>query len=95
MTAEQPWTIERITEALGSPDLAQRFLGEINKAPAYRVMDVFAKWQGIAERLGEARARIGDARAAVEAGGPVPGEWTDITEETMAAADRIRARGAA
>ncbi|MFD0405572.1 hypothetical protein [Kitasatospora sp. NPDC127116] len=95
MTAHQPWSIERIAAALGNPTLAQRFLGEINKAPAYRVMEVFAKWQGVAERLEETAARVEEARAAEAAGLPIPGEWVDVTEEVQAEAARIRARGAA
>jgi hypothetical protein len=95
MTAHQPWSIERIAAALGNPTLAQRFLGEINKAPAYRVMDVFAKWQGVAERLEETAVRIGEARVAEAAGLPIPGEWEDITEEVQAKAAQVRSRGAA
>ncbi|MGW6912553.1 hypothetical protein ACWGB8_01825 [Kitasatospora sp. NPDC054939] len=95
MTARQPWTIELIADALGNPTLAKRFIGEINKAPAHLVMDTFAKWQGIAERLSEAMVRVEEARAAQEAGEPIPGEWFDITEETQATASRLRSRGAA
>jgi hypothetical protein len=35
--SEQPWTIESIRDALGNPALAQRFLAEINRAPAYEL----------------------------------------------------------
>ncbi|MGA5820851.1 hypothetical protein ACPC54_23660 [Kitasatospora sp. NPDC094028] len=95
MTAPEPWSIQRIADALGNPTLAQRFIGEINKAPAHDVMHVFAKWQGRAERLGETKATMEEARAAEVAGEAIPGERVDITEKVQAAADRYRARGAA
>ncbi|MEU5777760.1 hypothetical protein ABZ819_31210 [Streptomyces venezuelae] len=47
--SEQPWTIESIRDALGNPLLAQRFLSEINKAPAHELLGVFAKWERIAK----------------------------------------------
>jgi hypothetical protein len=56
--SEQPWTIESIRDALGNPTLAQRFLGEINRAPAHELLHVFAKWERIAK----------DTLAAVERG---------------------------
>ncbi len=46
--SDQAWTIESICEALGNPTLSQRFLGEINRAPAHELLTVFAKWRAIA-----------------------------------------------
>ncbi|MFH8785106.1 hypothetical protein [Streptomyces roseoverticillatus] len=91
----QPWTIERIHDALGNPTLAQRFLSEINKAPAHDVLAVFAKWQGIADRTLASVQRGREAAAAQESGGDVPGQWTDVTDRVLREADRIQARGAA
>lgn len=95
MSADQPWTIERICDALGTPALSTRFLGEINRSPAHEMLAVFAKWQGIAERLLITAQRVTEAKAAQEAGLPVPGEWTDITEKVQAEAAGIRAHRAA
>ncbi|MFI0218810.1 hypothetical protein [Streptomyces lydicus] len=92
---DAPWTIESIRDALGNPALAQRFLGEINKAPAHEMLTVFAKWQGIAERTLEAVARGRGAAEIQAAGGEVPGEWNDITDKVLEGAERIRSRGAA
>lgn len=93
--SDQPWTIERICGALGNPALAQRFLSEINKAPAHELLQVFAKWQGIAQRTLEAVQRGREAAAIQAAGGEVPGEWHDVTDRVLGEAARIRARGAA
>ncbi|MFJ5644086.1 hypothetical protein [Streptomyces sp. NPDC093223] len=93
--SDQPWTIESIRDALGNPALAQRFIGEINRAPAHELMGVFAKWQGIAQRTLDAVNRGQEAAAAEAAGGEVPGEWQDVTERVLQEAERIRARGAA
>ncbi|QIJ61436.1 hypothetical protein [Streptomyces sp. JB150] len=93
--SEQPWTIERIRDALGNPALAQRFLGEINRAPAHELLSVFAKWERIAKNTVVAVER-GRAMAAAEARGEEPsGEWIDATDRVTAEADRIRSRGAA
>lgn len=93
--SELTWTIESIRDALGNPALAQRFLSEINRAPAHELLAVFAKWERIAKdtlaavergrRLAEAEAR----------GEEPPGEWIDATDRVLADAARIRARGAA
>lgn len=92
---EQPWTIERITEALGNPTLAQRFLGEINRAPAHELLGVFARWERIAKDTVVAVAR-GREIAAAEARGEEPaGDWIDATDRVLAEAERIRTRGAA
>lgn len=83
-TAE-PWTIERICAALGDhPDITKRVMSEVNKASAAELLDVFAKWQGRAERTVEAVAR---ARAAHEAG-TLYDDTVDITDEIMAKASR-------
>ncbi|WP_435643835.1 hypothetical protein ACR9VJ_26270 [Streptomyces sp. H49] len=93
--SDQPWTIESIRDALGNPALAQRFLGEINRAPAHELLAVFAKWQSIAQRTLDAAQR-GKEIAAAEARGEHPTrEWTDATDRVLADAERIRRRGAA
>ncbi|MEU6233826.1 hypothetical protein [Kitasatospora sp. NPDC047058] len=92
---DQPWTIERITEALGSPDLTQRFLGEINRAPAAELLAVFARWQGIAESTVAAVERGREIAAAQAAGQPIPGEWEDITDQVRADAAKLKSRSAA
>jgi hypothetical protein len=93
--SEQPWTIERICDALGNPVLAQRFLSEINRAPAHQLLQVFAKWQGIAQRTLDAVQRGREAAAIEAAGGEIPGEWHDVTGRVLEEAARIRSRGAA
>ncbi|MGW0513912.1 hypothetical protein ACWD1W_32535 [Streptomyces olivaceoviridis] len=93
--SEQPWTIESIRDALGHPALAQRFLGEINRAPAHELLRVFARWERIAKDT-VAAVRRGREIAAAEARGEEPaGEWVDATDRVRAEAERIRARGAA
>lgn len=93
--SEQPWTIQRIADALGNPTLAQRFLGEINRAPAHELLQVFAKWQGIAERSLQAAERGREIAAAEARGEEPPGEWIDVTERVLTEAARNRSRGAA
>lgn len=93
--SSEPWNIERICDALGNPTLAQRFLAQINKAPAHEILAVFAKWQGIAERTLAAVQRGREAAAIEAAGGEIPGEWHDVTDRVLGEAARIRARGAA
>lgn len=96
MSGNEPWTIERIREALGDPELAQRFLGEINRAPADRLLDVFAKWQRIALNTVAAVERARALASYDERGDELPGEWHDRTEKVLAQAERLRAaRGAA
>jgi hypothetical protein len=91
----EPWTIERICDALGNPTLSQRFLSQINRAPAHELLAVFAKWERIAKDTVAAVER-GRALAGREARGEEPpGEWIDATDRVMAEADRIRSRGAA
>ena len=93
--SEQPWTIESIRDALGNPALAQRFLAEINRAPAHQLLAVFAKWERIAKDTVAAIER-GRQLAEAEARGDGPaGEWIDATDRVLAKAERIRARGAA
>lgn len=94
MTAE-PWTIERICDALGSPDLSQRFLSQINRAPADKLLQVFADWQQVAEETLAAVERGRQiAEAEVRSEEP-PGRWIDRTDEILAEAAKIRSRGAA
>ncbi|MDJ1137379.1 hypothetical protein [Streptomyces iconiensis] len=82
--SEQPWTIERIQEALGSPSLAQRFLSEINKAPAHRLLHVFAKWERIAKDMDAAFEDSDAIVAAAERGEEPPGDWIDGSERLVA-----------
>jgi len=92
---EQTWTITSIHDALNNPVLAARFLAEINRAPADRLLDVFARWQERAERT-LAAAERGREIAAAEALGEEPaGEWVDVTGRVLTEAARIRSRGAA
>ncbi|MFI6645673.1 hypothetical protein [Streptomyces sp. NPDC050504] len=93
--SDQPWTIERICDALGSPALTQKFLGEINKAPAYQLLDTFAKWQGRAEQILAAVERGSEIAAAEARGDEPPGNWIDVTDRVLREAARIRGRGAA
>lgn len=93
--SEQPWTIESIRDALGNPTLAQRFLSEINRAPAHQLLGVFARWERIAKDT-QAAVQRGREIAAAESRGEDPtGDWADATDRLLDAADRIRARGAA
>ncbi|MEU5580971.1 hypothetical protein ABZ791_30305 [Streptomyces huasconensis] len=93
--SDQPWTIERICGALGSPTLSQCFLGEINKAPAHELLHVFAKWERIAKDTVAAVERGREIAAAEARGEEPPGEWIDVTDRVLADAARIRSRGAA
>ncbi|MGV9427110.1 hypothetical protein ACWDO7_22840 [Streptomyces sp. NPDC003656] len=93
--SEQPWTIESIRDALGNPALAQRFLGEINRAPAHELLAVFARWERIAKDT-LAAVEMGRRIATAEARGEdLTAGWNDVTDRVAAEADRIRARGAA
>ena len=94
MTSE-PWTIERIRDALGSPALTQRFLGEINRAPAHQLLTVFAKWERIAKDITAAVARGHELAPYDARGQELPGEWIDVTDEIEAAAGQARNSGAA
>jgi hypothetical protein len=93
--SEQPWTIERISDALGNPTLSQRFLGEINRAPAHQLLQVFAKWERIAKNTLAAFETSRDIVAAVQRGEEPLGEWIDGTERLSRAAERIGSQGAA
>ena len=93
--SDQPWTIERISEALGNPTLAQRFLSEINRAPAHQLLQVFTKWQGIAQRTLDAIQRGREIAAAEARGEEPPGQWIDVTDRVLREAARNRAQGAA
>lgn len=93
--SEQSWTIESIRDALGHPALAQRFLSEINRAPAHELLQVFAKWERIAKDTLAAVER-GRQMAEAETRGEEPvGEWIDVTDRVLGDAARIRACGAA
>ncbi|MEW1569774.1 hypothetical protein AB0454_43510 [Streptomyces sp. NPDC093509] len=93
--SEQQWTIESIRGALGNPALAQRFLCEINRAPAHQLLAVFARWERIAKDTLAAVER-GREIAAAEARGEEPtAGWSDATDRVLADTARIRARGAA
>lgn len=93
--SDQPWTIERISDALGNPTLAQRFLGEINRAPAHELLQVFAKWERIAKNTLDAFEGSHEIVAAVQRGEEPPGDWIDGTERLRQAAERIGSQGAA
>ncbi|CAM5316849.1 hypothetical protein [Streptomyces narbonensis] len=93
--SSEPWTIERICVALGTPALTQSFLGQINRAPAHELLTVFAKWERIAKDTVAAVER-GRKLAAYDARGEAaPGPWIDATDRIRTAADRSRASGAA
>ena len=93
--SNEPWTIERICDALGNPALVKLALGEINKAPAHELLQKFAKWERIAKDT-VAAAERGREIAAAEARGEEPaGEWIDGTDRIRAIAARIGAQGAA
>jgi hypothetical protein len=89
------WTIESIRDALGNPTLAQRFLGEINRAPAHQLLGVFAKWERIAKDTLAAVERGRELAEYDARGEELPGEWIDVTDRLLADAERIRTRGAA
>ncbi|MFF3518842.1 hypothetical protein [Streptomyces sp. NPDC002573] len=93
--SEQPWTIERIRDALGNRALAQRFLSEINRAPAHELLTVFARWERIAKDTVAAVERGWEIAAAEARGEEPPGEWVDATDRVLTDAARIRGRGAA
>lgn len=92
---ETPWTIERIGEALGSPRVTQRFLRELNRATADNLLDVFTRWQTIAEDTLAAIERGREITAAEAQGEEPPGEWIDVTDLILEEAARIRSQGAA
>ncbi|MDT0608824.1 hypothetical protein [Streptomyces lancefieldiae] len=93
--SEQPWTIESIRDALGNPALAQRFLGEINRAPAHELLAVFARWERIAKDTVAAVARGREITEAQARGEDPTAGWTDVTDRVLDDANRIRTRGAA
>ncbi|MZE76814.1 hypothetical protein [Streptomyces xinghaiensis] len=92
----EPWTIERIRDALDDPELAKRFLTEINRAPAHELLQTFARWERTAKDITAAIERGRELAAFDERGEEPPGEWSDATDRVLAEAGRIRAaRGAA
>lgn len=92
--SEQPWTIERICESLGNPKLSQRFLSEINRAPAHLLLTVFAKWERIAKNLEVAFADTSEILAAEARSEEPPGRWIDGDERLQQVAQRIRSHEA-
>ncbi|WP_371614298.1 hypothetical protein [Streptomyces sp. NBC_00454] len=93
--SETPWTIERICGALGNPVLAQRFVGEINRAPAHELLAVFARWERVAKDTVAAIQRGRDIAAAQGRGEDPTESWIDVTDRVRADAARLRTRGAA
>lgn len=93
--SDQQWTIQSISEALGNPTLAQRFLGEINRAPAHQLLAVFARWERIAKDTLAAVERGRELAAYDARGEEPPGEWIDGTGRIQAIAARVRSQGAA
>lgn len=93
--SSRPWTIEGIRDTLDNPVLAQRFLSEINRAPAHRLLAVFAKWERIAKDTLAAVERGHDLAAYDASGEQPPGEWIDATERIRTDAAAARSRGAA
>ncbi|MEU4063452.1 hypothetical protein AB0F25_13625 [Streptomyces wedmorensis] len=93
--SREPWTIERICDALGNPALAQRFLGEINRAPAHELLTVFAKWERMAKDTVAAVERGRKLAAHDARGEELPGAWVDATAKIQAVVERSRASGAA
>lgn len=92
---EQQWTIQRIHDALGNPQLASRFLGEINRAPAHELLSVFAKWQQIAKSAVAAARRGRDLAQYDLRGEQPPGQWIDGTDRVLDGASSAHHRGVA
>ena len=93
--SSEPWTIERIAEALGDPDLVQDFMGEINRAPAHDILRVFAYWERTARDVTRAAERIRELAAYDERGETPPGEWVDGSGRVAEAIERIESHRAA
>ncbi|MFH9677367.1 hypothetical protein ACH4L5_34545 [Streptomyces sp. NPDC017405] len=93
--SDQPWTIESIRDALGNPALAQRFLSEINRAPAHQLLQVFARWERIAKDTVAAVQRGREIAAAQERGEDPTADWSDATDRVLAEAEHVHTRGAA
>lgn len=91
----EPWTIETIRDALGNPTLSQRFLGEINRAPAHELLQIFAKWERIAKDTVAAVERGREIAAAEERGQDPTVDWPDITNLVHAEAQRNTSRNVA
>jgi hypothetical protein len=83
---ERDWTIESICAALSNPTLAQRCVGEINKAPKDKLLDVFAKWERLAAQTQATVERGRELASYDELGEQVPGNWTP--DRTAAILDR-------
>ncbi|UNO42405.1 hypothetical protein [Streptomyces sp. MST-110588] len=93
--SSEPWTIESIRDALADPDLAQRFLSEINKASAHQLLTVFAKWERIAKDTLAALEQADEVIAHESRGEEPPGRWIDGSERLRQITSRIHAQGAA
>ncbi|MEU3693913.1 hypothetical protein [Streptomyces narbonensis] len=93
--SSEPWTIERICDALGNPALTQRFLGQINRAPAHELLTVFAKWERIAKDTVAAVERGRELAAYDARSEEAPGLWIDATDRIRTAVDQSRTSGAA
>jgi len=83
MSSEDTWTIERIRDALGAPTLAQRFLSEINTAPAHELLGVFARWERIAKDTVAAFDRGRRLAPYDERGEDPPGPWSEGTDAAV------------
>ncbi|GAA3386357.1 hypothetical protein GCM10017750_68870 [Streptomyces racemochromogenes] len=93
VVSETPWNIERIRDALGSPVLAQRFIGEINRAPAHELLGVFARWERIAKDTLLTVERARELAQFDDRSEELPGEWVDATARLLD--ETGAARGAA
>lgn len=86
----EPWTIERICEVLGSPSLTQRFLSEINRAPAHELLATFARWERIAKNMIDAQEDDQQIIDHLQRGEEPPGEWLDGNARLEAAVNQSR-----
>ncbi|MFJ8583656.1 hypothetical protein ACIRD2_03210 [Streptomyces sp. NPDC093595] len=91
----EPWTIERICDVLAAPSLTQRFLAEINRAPAHELLSTFARWERIAKNMLHADQGSQQIVEHLQLGEEPPGEWIDGNERLDREADQSRSRGAA
>lgn len=73
------WTIEHIAAALSVPELQQRFMNEIQRAPMHGILGVFVRWQRTAIDLEDAAQRGRSLLAQAGPDGELPGEWIDVT----------------
>ncbi|KRV48480.1 hypothetical protein AQ490_04050 [Wenjunlia vitaminophila] len=85
--SDDPWTIERVCEALRDGVLVREFLDEINKAPAHQLLHVFTRWQVVAGDIDAAVRRGRELATYEDRGEDLPGQWVDVT-------DRVREEAA-